>query len=125
MARFEADWATTRLVSQYAAHLRSEARKHGELAPDPRYSYLKNNSAKRRKDAPRGARPGLVKGNTRTGACDDEEEDSGPSRAGPSINTIEDEEMMDSPELFGIPPSPSDDENESGSDGSRNLGRHE
>ena len=124
MARFEADWATARLVSQYAAHLHSEAWKHGELAPDPHYNYLKTNSTKRHKDAPRGVRLGLVKGNAQTGASDDEEEDPGPltQRAGPSTNTIEDEEMMDAPELFGLPPSVSDGEDESGCDGSQDLG---
>ena len=95
------------------------------MAPDPRYKYLKNNSAKRCKDAPQGARLGLTKGHARAGALDDDEKDPGPSRTDPSINTIEDEEMMDAPELFGIPPNLSDDEDESGCDGSRDFGRRE
>ena len=117
MERFEADWATGKIASEYAGHLRAEARRNNELPVDPHYSYLKANSAKRRRDAPRGVRPGVAKGQTDSG--NSEREDPGPSGAGPSslpnINTDADEEMMDLPGLFGFN-DPSDDENNPGID---------
>ena len=122
MARFDGDWATAKIASEYAQHLRSDARKNGELAPDPRYDYLKANSAKRRPGAPRGRRPGLIEGQ---GQVDDgEAQDPGPSEAGPSslpnVNTMADEEMMDRPGLFGST-NPSDDENGSDLDDDPDL----
>jgi DNA uptake protein ComE-like DNA-binding protein len=96
MERFDDDWATAKIASQFAAHLRNQARDSGELLADPHYTYLKNNSAKRRKDAPRGTRPYP------------EPSEAGPSSL-PNINTAEDEEMMDKPGLFGFD-DPSDDE---------------
>ena len=114
MEQFDEDWATSKIVSQYAGHLRAEARSNSELPADPRYDYLKANSAKRRKDAPRGVRPGLAKRQGQVDANNSEGRDPGPSRAGPSlpnINNAADEDMMDAPGLFG-PTKPSDDEDE-------------
>ena len=126
MERFEMDWATARIVSSYAGHLRSEARKNNELPADPHYDYLKTNSTKRRKDAPRGSRLGLAK--SQANATNNEGQEPGLSGAGPSslpnVNTNSDEEMMDSPGLFGFN-DPSDDENESGVDDNPDLERQE
>jgi hypothetical protein len=117
MGRFDMDWATAKIMSRYAAHLRSVAQKHNELPPDPHYAYLKANSAKRRKDAPRGVRPGTIGGQDHT----DTSQEPGPSsarRVSPSsINTARDEEMMDTPGLFGFG-GLSDDEDDSDDDGS-------
>ena len=128
MARFDGDWATARIASQYAAHLHAEARKNKDLPQDPHYNYLKANSVKRRKDAPRGVRPGLAKGQGQANTSGNEGQDPGPLGAGPSslpnINTSADEEMMDTPELFGFK-NPSDDENESGLDKDLDLEEHE
>ena len=113
MERFEDDWATAQIASNFSAHLRSSARKNGELPADPRYNYLKANSAKRSKDAPRGTRPGLAKSRN-TG--NSEGQDPGPSRAVPSfpnVNTTADKDMMNAPGLFGLK-DPSDDEGEAG-----------
>lgn len=125
MARFEGDWATARIASSYAAHLRSDARKHKELDPDPRYVYLKANSAKRRPDARRGARPGLAKSQ---GRADTDNHGGQGSVAGPSsspnVNTAGDEEVMNRPGLFGSG-DPSDDENESSLDEDPDFEKHE
>ena len=120
MERFVGDWATARIASMYAGHLRASARTDGELPTDPHYTYLKANAAKRRKDAPRGIRPGLAKGRGEANTGNGERQDSGPLGAGPSslqgINTTADVEMMDEPSLFGFQ-NPSDDEGEpSGND---------
>ena len=105
MERFEEDWATSRIVREYAGHLRAKARKHHELEPDPHYNYLKANSAKRRKDAPRGVRPGVAKAKGQANTDSSTVQDPGPSRAGPSsepiINTASDEDAMDAPGLYG------------------------
>ena len=118
MGRFHSDWATAEIARKYCAHLRSEARKNGELPADPRYGYLKTNSAKRHPNARRGTRPGLAKGQDHDNASDDERQDpssspgAGPSSL-PNINSVADEEMMDGPGWFGsVPPS----DNEDGSD---------
>ena len=117
MARFEEDWATAEIAREYAAHLRAQARGRGELERDPKYNYLSANSAKRRKDAPRGVRPGLAKARARTDADSGMDQDPSPSRAGPSseptVNTAGDEEMMDAPGLFGSKDMSDDDEDES------------
>jgi hypothetical protein len=119
MARFEGDWATAKIASNYAGHLRAKARSRHELEEDHRYDYLKANSAKRHKDAPRGVRPGLAKPQGRTDTSSDTGQDPGPSRAGPSsepnINTTNDEDAMDAPGLYGSR-NPSDREDESGLD---------
>jgi hypothetical protein len=116
MARFDEDWATTKIASGYAKHLRSSARKKHQLPADPRYGYLKANSAKRRPDAPRGARPSFSKGQDQTAAGSNGGQDAGPSGARPSsfpdVNTAADEDVMNAPGLFGFN-NPSDDENES------------
>jgi len=113
MERFYDDWTTARIASEYAGNLWALARKNNELPADPRYDYLKVNSAKRRGDAPRGTHPGFAKGQDQA----DEGQGPGPSGAGPpslpDINTNADEEMMDVPGLFGLR-NPSDDENEPG-----------
>lgn len=118
MARFDEDWATSLIGSQYATHLRSDARKNHELKPDPHYDYLKANSAKRRPGAPRGRRLGLPKSKGQTSTDNSEEQEPGPSGAGPSsqpnVNTATDEEKMDAPGMFGT--NPSDDESTSGLD---------
>lgn len=104
MERFDMDWASGKIMAEYATHLRREARHNGELPPDPRYAYLKVNSAKRRKDAPRGVRPGIAKDLDQAGPSNDDR-DAGPSEAGPSsfsVNTAQDEAMMDTPGLFGL-----------------------
>ena len=125
MARFERDWATAKITCGYAAHLRSQARKNKELDPDHHYDYLKANSAKRRPDARRGTRPGLAKSSGRVGTNNDEGQDLGPSRAGPSslqtMNTTPDEEIMNMPGMFGSK-NPTDDENESDLDGDPDFG---
>ena len=119
MQRLDDDWATAKISAQYGIHLRSEARKNNELLPDPRYTYLAANSAKRRKNAQRGLRPGFARDRDSTNTHNDDHQDSGPSEAGPSslpnINTAADEDMMDVPGLFGFT-QPSDDEEESGVD---------
>lgn len=118
MNRFEGDWATARIVSQYASHLRSQARGRGELKADPRYGYLKDNSAKRRKDAPRGVCLGLAKARGRTDTNGSTSEDPGPSGTGssePNINTTSNEELMDALGLYGSK-NPSDNEDGSGLD---------
>lgn len=115
MARFKEDWATEKIASQYAAYLRSQARSRGELEPDPRYAYLKDNSAKRRKNAPRGVRPGIAKAQDQTGTNSSMGQDPGPSGAGslePNINTASDEDMMGTSGLYGSR-HPSDNEDES------------
>lgn len=117
MARFEGDWATSKIAAGYAGHLRSNARRNKELAPDPHYTYLKANSAKRRPDAPRGTRPGVVQDRSRANSNNSEGWNHGPSGAGPSslpnINTADDEETMNTTTgLFGSR-NPSDNENES------------
>ena len=113
MRRFDEDWATAEIARGYGAHLRSEARKNDELPPDPRYNYLKANSAKRSPHARRGTRPGLSKRRGQAGVSNDEGQDPSSSRAGPSsqpdVNATTDEEMMNMPGLFGSRP-PSDDE---------------
>lgn len=123
MARFDIDWATGKIASQYAGHLRSTARSNNELAADTHYSYLKANSAKRRKDAPRGARLGLANGQA---DANDERQDPGPSEAGPSslpnVNNDIDEMLMDdSPGLFGSNNlSDDEDEGDEDADGAEN-----
>jgi len=113
MSRFEEDWATARIASEYAGHLRSKARGRAELEPDPHYNYLKDNSAKRPKGARRGVRPGVSKAHRQT------DQVPGPSGAGPSegpnVNTASDEDMMEAPGLYGSR-GPSDDEGTSGLD---------
>jgi len=102
MARFEEDWATARITAGYTMHLQAEAQKNGELAPNIHYDYLKDNTAKRPLDAPRGRRPGLSKSRGQTDVGDN---DAGSPEAGPSslpnINTTADEELMDAPGIFG------------------------
>ena len=125
MERFVGDWATARIASKYAGHLWASARMDGELPPDPRYTYLRENAAKRHKDAPRGIRPGLAKGRGEANTGNGERQDSGPSGAGlsslQSVNTVADVEMMDEPGLFGFR-SPSDDEGASSSNGDPDPG---
>ena len=108
MERFDDDWATIEMAAQYGVHLRSDARKNGELPADHRFNYLAGNGAKRRKGARRGLRPA-----SEFPRNQDDHQDSGPPEAGPSsllnVNTDEDEEMMDTPGLFGFA-QPSDDE---------------
>lgn len=115
MERFEDDWATIKIASKYSAHLRSSARKNDELPADPRYSYLAANSAKRSKDAPRGTRPGLARGQGHADTNNGEGQGPGPSRVAPTfpnINTTADEDMMNAPGLFGLRDM-SDDEDDS------------
>ncbi|KAF9649490.1 hypothetical protein BDM02DRAFT_3186250 [Thelephora ganbajun] len=104
----------------------SVAQRNNELPGDPHYDYLKANSAKRRKDAPRGSRLGLPK--RQADASNSESQDPGPPEAGPSslpnVNTDADEEMMDSPNLFGFNDS-SSDENDSSLDDDLDLERQE
>ena len=45
MERFVGDWATAKIASTYAGHLRASARTDGELPTDPRYTYLKANAS--------------------------------------------------------------------------------
>ncbi|KAJ7063866.1 hypothetical protein C8F01DRAFT_1229478 [Mycena amicta] len=59
LERFENDWPTEQLIRQYIKSLRTQARKQGILAADPKYGHLKANSAKRDKTKPRG-RAGMV-----------------------------------------------------------------
>ena len=113
MRRFDDDWATAKIASGYASHLRSVARENHELKADPRYDYLKLNSAKRRPGARRGVRPGLSKRKNQAGTDNVEVQDPGPSGAGPSslsnVNTTADEELMDERGMFGST-DPSEDE---------------
>ena len=116
MERFPGDWATARMASEYAAHLHAAARKSGELPADPRYKYLKANAAKRRRDAPRGTRPGVAKVQGQAS----KRQDPGSSRAVPSppdVNTTADEETMNDLSLFGFR-HPSDNEDEIDTDDS-------
>ena len=125
MGRFIGDWATARIASEYAGHLRASARMNGELPVDPRYGYLKDNAGKRRKDAPRGIRPGLAKGQGEASTSNGGGRNPGPSGAGPSslqgINTVADVDMMDEPSLFGFK-NLSDDEGESSSNDNLDSG---
>jgi hypothetical protein len=128
MARFEGDWATAKIASEYASHLRSDARKNGELDSNTHYDYLKANSAKRRPGARRGTQPGLAGGRGQLDIDNGEVQNPGPSGAGPfslpNPNTTADESMMDEPGLFGSG-DPSDDEDGSGLDEDPDFQRHE
>jgi len=121
MGRFEEDWATARIASDYAAHLRSKARERDELKPNPHYAYLKDNSAKRSKDAQRGVRPGVSKARRGT---DQVPGPSGASSSEPNLNTASDEDMMDAPGLYGSR-APSDDEGGSGLDDDPDFEKHD
>ncbi|KAJ7063665.1 hypothetical protein C8F01DRAFT_86621 [Mycena amicta] len=61
LERFENDWPTEQLIRQYIKSLRTQARKQGILAADPKYGHLKANSAKRDKTKPRGRAAMVVK----------------------------------------------------------------
>lgn len=115
MGRFDADWATSKIMSQYGVHLRREARKNKELPTNPRYAYLKANAAKRRKDAPRGVRPGIAKGQDQADMSHGSSLSEAGSSSSSNINTARDVEMMDMPGLFGIL-DPSDDGDQSTDD---------
>ncbi|KAF9642818.1 hypothetical protein BDM02DRAFT_3192630 [Thelephora ganbajun] len=110
------DWAMAKITSQYAGHLRAIAWRNNELPRDPHYNYLKANSAKWHKDAPQGSCLGLTE--CQADVSNGESQDPDPSL--PNVNTDADEEMMDSPGLFGFN-NPSSDENESGIDDDLDL----
>lgn len=104
LRRYNNDWATEELVKQYLSNRRKNHYKKGYLTVNPKYAYLKANSAKRDPSASRvkkartvaakrvAAKARKEKGKARATSMDI---DDGNAQAGPSNAAGDDDDDME------------------------------